>query len=703
MPQCQACNCNVEDEDVVMIQGSAVCRSHGYDSRCERCDDFYDSDDDGTGEVLVGARRIPENWCAGCMEDHSAYCEECNSYVDRDSYSEIGDGSGDYACDNCIANMPLCHLCEEPSPLRSMRFDNNGNMVCAACCDNGDASVCPVSAMAVLTGTGVEARGSGGAVARVLRRGNGVIQVLDTSRTIMTHHSNTWVCPGCNGLYVGPGRTPLGSADGRAMCAQCLPGAHSHPAYYRSEGLNISRERYEQRLSSGVPVEEVVFQRFYTDTRTALESEYSHGQRHIYMDTGGAPRYIRISDELEAIERTSTQTVPTSEMSSQHINTLVAGAFNASGALCRASDAFGSSTAPYVDPRFSNRCVSFEIETGPPISSKSWSSFQSGCPVQIHVKGDGSLELGGVEVLLSMMRGRDIEAYPLVVWDYFKNNGLPIENHLAGMHIHVDARDIFTYLTVMTNARVYPVRDYVQRITMYLDACRKICHLFISSRRAANSYCADPIGSRGGDRPACLRSLVEERAYPAVAYRSQTIEFRLWPSTNSVLNAIARAQLSQRMIDKIARCFTEPVPPDATFSDGADEIKRRLQGLASSTHALLDLSGTERIAEICNHFEISDDFKDRFHIMHDRYHGGERVGKHRDKLPPEKVKAISDIAYNYFVPDAGRNPDITDFPDLTVSDTLIYIPSGRDRGMPMIHVDDESCRVVRAAGGYRRY
>lgn len=150
------------------------------------------------------------------------------------------------------------------------------------------------------------------------------------------------------------------------------------------------------------------------------------------------------------------------------------------------------------------------------------------------------------------------------------------ENPKCGFHMHVGSRYIYAARSV--NKALIPA-DVVKASKEMLLTMMHICREFISSSRRANRFCMTPPAVRSKDTRrdinGTLCAVFSTGDYPSVAVRTiGTIEFRLWPSSNSILFTKARAELSQKMVDYFDRCL---LSHDNKFSLDADMTERFLK------------------------------------------------------------------------------------------------------------------------------
>lgn len=169
------------------------------------------------------------------------------------------------------------------------------------------------------------------------------------------------------------------------------------------------------------------------------------------------------------------------------------------------------------------------------------------------IHGDGSIKwqegYGSSEILSMPSSGHQLERVIRRFYEPFASgefNPGP-EHHSCGFHMHVASE----YLFMMKRGMQDPSRSSFPRDV--LTTIHKICKEFISSSRRKNSYCSGPVGIRDKNMSEsgtnAMRQVFNIGGYPGICVRTfGTIEFRVWPSSNSVRNTLARAELSQKLI-----------------------------------------------------------------------------------------------------------------------------------------------------------
>lgn len=218
--------------------------------------------------------------------------------------------------------------------------------------------------------------------------------------------------------------------------------------------------------------------------------------------------------------------------------------------------------------------------------------------------GDGSIKYmegyGSSEIVSMPASGDQLERIIRRFYQPFADGWFTPgpEHHSCGFHMHVASE----YLFMMKRGKV----DENAKATSYpralLAHIHKICNEFVSSSRRENSYCSSPPGIRdknmGESGVTQMCRIFGKAGYPAVSVRSfGTIEFRIWPSSNSIRNTLARAELSQKLV----AWWDSALVKDGEFvyRPGAEEEVSAIANMCSCgkrrsvpdmLHSLLDLS-----------------------------------------------------------------------------------------------------------------
>lgn len=131
------------------------------------------------------------------------------------------------------------------------------------------------------------------------------------------------------------------------------------------------------------------------------------------------------------------------------------------------------------------------------------------------------------------------------------------EHPTCGFHMHVGSNLINNIRQFGSDQVASAKRIAVKNA---LGDIARICSEFVSSARRKNMYCNGRVSVREKELnisgSGALRDMFGVDSYPSVAVRSiGTIEFRLWPSSNSIRYTKARAELSQKLIAYFDSCF----------------------------------------------------------------------------------------------------------------------------------------------------
>ena len=196
--------------------------------------------------------------------------------------------------------------------------------------------------------------------------------------------------------------------------------------------------------------------------------------------------------------------------------------------------------------------------------------------------GDGSIAAysgySSREIVTAPASGHLLETAIDMFYEPFKTGGFAPgpEHPSCGFHMHVGSKAIVTIMKIPELQS--DDREAAKDMLMMMG---RICREFISSGRRGNGYCnGEPScrdkgnGHTHGTRLVHVFGCV---SYPSVAVRSfGTLEYRLWPSSNSLNYTKARAELSQ----KLTRFF------DTTLTEG--------------TGVKIDEEALEALSEIAN-------------------------------------------------------------------------------------------------------
>ena len=212
---------------------------------------------------------------------------------------------------------------------------------------------------------------------------------------------------------------------------------------------------------------------------------------------------------------------------------------------------------------FGMRAVGVELETGHGADDQDFvEDFRRDLPAWGYTT-DSSLDVDARELVSPPMSGDVIEWHISDVYDLMNQHDVTINSVLAGAHVHVDFQDVWSVLrqwhdeTARPGTRRYAGMD--DDLYCWGNACVRIVKLFVSPSRAAKRHCCGGFAIRPCDTASCRRASkkLSAVAYPTIAARRNTLEFRIWPSTANLKNMLARVELSQKLVSRFADCFSD--------------------------------------------------------------------------------------------------------------------------------------------------
>lgn len=229
-------------------------------------------------------------------------------------------------------------------------------------------------------------------------------------------------------------------------------------------------------------------------------------------------------------------------------------------------DTWDCDDADYGDDdsyRFLGRLIGVELETG---ENGTAHSFMDAWRYEMDGWGytdDSSLTGGGVELVSPKMRGRAIGDGIEMAYLVMKAHGVVTEHNKAGAHVHVDIRDFierqkmrYDHVVRAHSGRFNRADEYFLRWGRLMA---EICTFFVSTSRASNHYCSDGFALRGtATAHQRVSKKITSGRYPTIALRSETLEFRIWPSTSCSANMLSRVELSQKAVDRMVRFIEKP-------------------------------------------------------------------------------------------------------------------------------------------------
>lgn len=241
--------------------------------------------------------------------------------------------------------------------------------------------------------------------------------------------------------------------------------------------------------------------------------------------------------------------------------------------------------------QFGQRTIGIEFETGSGARNHNFQkAFTSAFP-KWGVHEDGSLGDDALEFVTNPLGGHHIQNEVLQFYKMCGDYGVETQDKSAGMHIHIGCSDIYELIGGHQNKTWTEgsANDLVERhimagslesqgsdcpyvrvdsdevklinhsdvpeetMVMMGNAFVNIARCFINKTRSLNTYCRSPFGFRDKGSKSEVLKKTNDYTYPAIAMRNlKTMEFRLYPSTTSVNYALARIELSQKLVEYMA-------------------------------------------------------------------------------------------------------------------------------------------------------
>ena len=298
------------------------------------------------------------------------------------------------------------------------------------------------------------------------------------------------------------------------------------------------------------------------------------------------------------------------------------------------------------------------------------------------VHGDGSIAqfsgYSAAEVVTSAVSGSRIDTVIDRFYEPFARGTYAPgpEHHSCGFHVHVESKYL---MWIKRNASVV-VRDATSenrnKVLASLVHIHTICNNFISQERRNNHFCnASPaMRDKNMGEPGThgLIHIFGRSGYPGIAIRSiGTIEFRIWPSTNSKKYMKARVELSQKLTQLFDHIYMAEGSP---FTDDVREIFRnRLMQVAEKCKPATQ---TQVVSELSELLDLSSETVESLIHISSRFHPfshGKTHFKFNDRqlacLREESAMANQDIVMPAD-PSKEHNP--------TIQDTTVSFGNGMD-------------------------
>lgn len=312
--------------------------------------------------------------------------------------------------------------------------------------------------------------------------------------------------------------------------------------------------------------------------------------------------------------------------------------------------------------QFTQRTIGIEFETQENANQLSFIQALKNKLTRWGIHEDGSLPSDALEFVTNPLSGHIIQNEVIDFYDLCDKYGVQIQGKSAGMHIHTDAHELFDIIGkhqemawVIGTAKEYTTRlnikgsliskknteygetyysrvenDFVDEIEyadvpeevmiMFGNAFVNLTRCFIGKNRALNTYCTNPFAFRNkGSKPKELKK-TNSVSYPAIAVRSmKTFEFRLFPSTGSRNYALARIELSQKLVDHMVKLMTEQKVWDRISPDVMPDMYKFFELCASVNHqdSVLPTNIVQKLGDMIG---LSDECQSSLQNIYTRYH-----------------------------------------------------------------------------------
>lgn len=497
-------------------------REHAH--RCPECGEYAPND---TFRSVIGSDNTRIEWCGYCAENSATECPHCGVPMSDGAPHISIAGEGDWCVECADRHACTCYHCGEhfSSQDTSMTIDNHGHQYCPGCAQD------------VLTYCN-DIEGYAPSVDTTVRRNT----ISGNFESCISNREDDYTCVMCGDEFRGPGFEGEDD-DGNTgiVCPECYHDScgFDEVGYIHNAGITIERVGY----------------------RDWLGSHYANAIRDGSLRlrfTASSPARPTVTTETIStttdtpIEWFSLDTTATAQTAQQEEQVPL-------------PPRLLSSDIP-LSIRFSKRLLSVEVETGGVTSNSVWHEY--GCKLSeananpeimsrlfgqwpYSAKTDGSLENGARELLISKVQAGLVEPAIEFLWDMLKSLKIPIESFRAGHHMHIDARDIYKFIVNNSTSNSEKRVTGTNLFKAFLSDNMNLIRFYVSRARFTSVYCSGGVATRGGHGgPSGIATYVGSRDYPTIAIRTETVEFRLWPSSDSVANTLARAELSQRIIDK---------------------------------------------------------------------------------------------------------------------------------------------------------
>lgn len=282
---------------------------------------------------------------------------------------------------------------------------------------------------------------------------------------------------------------------------------------------------------------------------------------------------------------------------------------------------------------------------------------------------DGSLPDDALEFVSNPISGHIIQNEVIDFYDLCDKHGVQIQGDSAGMHVHVDANELFDIIgrhqgmtwgnataneirtrlniqgsliintskrtneygtTIYTHYYTRANDNFVDEIQhsdipeevmiMFGNAFVNLTRCFIGKKRALNNYCSRPFAFRDkGSKPKELKK-TNTVSYPAIAVRSyKTFEFRLFPSTGSRNYALARIELSQKLVEHMVKLMTEQKSWDCISPLVMPDMYKFFE-LCASANLQDDVLPINIVDKLGDMIGLSDECRSSLQRIYQRFH-----------------------------------------------------------------------------------
>lgn len=285
------------------------------------------------------------------------------------------------------------------------------------------------------------------------------------------------------------------------------------------------------------------------------------------------------------------------------------------------------------------------------------------------IHSDGSLPDDALEFVSNPISGHIILNEVIDFYELCDKYGVQIQGDSAGMHVHVNAHELFDIIgkhqgmtwgnataneirtrlniqgsliintskrtneygtTIYTHYYTRANDNFVDEIQhsdipeevmiMFGNAFVNLTRCFIGKKRALNNYCSSPFAFRDkGSKPKELKK-TNTVSYPAIAVRSyKTFEFRLFPSTGSRNYALARIELSQKLVEHMVKLMTEQKSWDCISPIVMPDMYKFFELCASANlqDSVLPINIVDKLGDMIG---LSDECQSSLQRIYQRFH-----------------------------------------------------------------------------------